>query len=371
MKKNNIQSSIQTEVDASYLYEQIAASEENIHIKTIFSELSDIEKNHALSMLKSMQKKWISISIPNPSIRAKILNTIGKYFWYDYVIWTLVDIEKSIATEDKKTKLKMQNPLSWNEDNHVKILENLLKHKDVVSGEKLGKVEWKHKSIWGNALRAAVLWANDGLVSNMSLVMWVAWATTWGQWVLLAGLAGLLAWALSMALWEWISVKSSQELYERQMDLEMDEIEHNPEWETRELTLIYMAKWIEKQEAKKIAEEVMKDKEKAHEILVKEELWFTADELQGNAWEAAIASFFLFCVGAIIPVFPFFFWSGWKIIILSLWASTIWLFLIGSAITLFTWKSIWYSWLRQVIFWLAAAAITYSIWTILWVSIWG
>lgn len=365
------QSSIQTEIDASYLYSQIALSEEDVHIKEIFNELSDIETEHAKTMYASMQKKWIEIILPHPSFRAKILNFIGEYFGYDYVIGTLVETEKSLALDGKRKKLKSQNPLRGNEDNHVKILENLLQHKDIITGEKLWRIEWKHKSIGGNALRAAVLWANDWLVSNMSLVMWVAGATTWWKEVLLAWLAWLLAGALSMALWERISVKSSQELYERQMGLEMDEIEHNPEWETRELTLIYMAKWIEKEEARRISEEVMKDKNKAHKILVKEELGFTRNELEWNAWEAAITSFLLFSIWAVVPVIPFFFlWWRYAIMWSLLW-STIWLFLIWSAITLFTWKSIVYSWWRQVIFWLFAAAITYSIWSILWVSIWN
>ncbi len=345
------QSSLQTEIDASYLYAQIASSEENIHIKEVFSELSKIENGHAKAMFASMQKKWLQVSLLWPSLRAKILNFIGKKLWYDYVIGTLLETEKSLALDEKRKKLKMKDTLSGEEDNHVKILQNLLEHKDVVTGEKLWKIEWKHKSIWGNALRAAVLGANDGLVSNMSLVMWIAWASSWWKEVLLAWLAGLLAWALSMALGEWISVKSSQELYERQMGLEMDEIEHNPEGEINELTL-------------------MKDKDKAHKILVKEELWFTSDELKWSAWEAAITSFFLFSIWAVIPVVPFFF-LWWKAAIISslLW-STVWLFIIWSAITLFTWKSVFFSGWRQVVFWLIAAAITYGIWTLLWVSIW-
>ena len=213
----------------------------------------------------------------------------------------------------------------------------------------------------GNALRAAVLGGNDGLVSNFSLVMGIAGATNGQKEVLLTGMAGLLAGALSMALGEWISVKSSQELYENQMQLEMDELEHNPEGEERELALIYMSKGIESEKAKQMAHEVMQDKNQAHEVLVREELGISSEELKGSAMEAALASFFFFAIGALLPVIPFFFIGGIKATMLSASLSALGLFLIGAIITLFTGKSMLYSGMRQVIFGLAAAAITYSI----------
>jgi predicted membrane protein (TIGR00267 family) len=199
--------------------------------------------------------------------------------------------------------------------------------------------------------------------------MGIAGATAGQQGVLLAGVAGLLAGALSMALGEWISVKSSQELYENQMQIEMEELETNPEGEMRELSLIYIAKGIPEEQATKMAEEIMKDKHLAHEILVKEELGINAEELRGSAFEAAIYSFILFSIGAVIPVLPFMFTDGTKAILMSVSFSAIGLFLIGAAITLFTGKNVWFSGLRQVIFGLAAAAITFGIGKLIGVSI--
>jgi VIT1/CCC1 family predicted Fe2+/Mn2+ transporter len=216
-----------------------------------------------------------------------------------------------------------------------------------------------------------VLGGNDGLVSNFSLVMGVAGATAGGGGVLLAGVAGLLAGALSMALGEWISVKSSQELYENQMQLEMDELETNPEAEQKELALIYMAKGIPQVQAETMAAEIMLNKTHAHEVLVKEELGINPEELKGSAMEAAIYSFILFAIGAVIPVFPFFFTSGTTAIVISVAASAAGLFLIGSAITLFTGKSIWFSGFRQVVFGLMAAAITFGIGKLIGVSLAG
>jgi vacuolar iron transporter family protein len=360
--------SVQTEIDASFIYEQVANASKDPSTKKIFQEMSRIELSHARAMEKNLQAKWVEFSMPKPSTRARILNRLWQVFWYTHVVGQMLDTEKKLAQDVKIQKVKHGIPFTGGEDNHVKILENVLEKNNGITWENIGNLEWKHKNIWWNALRAAVLWANDGLVSNMSLVMGVAGATN-GQWVLIAGMAWLLAGALSMSLGEWISVRSSQELYEQQMEVEMEELTLNPEWEKRELALIYMSKWIPEEEAHRLAESIIHDTKYAHEILVKEELGINTEDLKSSAWEAAFASFFLFIIGAIIPVFPFF-WVSWNIaVILSLVWSTIGLFLIGAAITLFTWKSMIYSGIRQVIFGLTAAMITYSIGLVLWVSL--
>ena len=164
-----------------------------------------------------------------------------------------------------------------------------------------------------------------------------------------------------MALGEWISVKSSQELYENQMQIEMEELETNPEGEMKEIALIYMAKGIPEDQAYQMASAIMSDTSKAHDLLVLEELGINAEELKGSAIEAAIYSFILFSIGAVIPLAPFLFSSGTKAIVMSVGFSTIGLFVIGAAITLFTGKNVWSSGLRQVLFGLVAAAITFGI----------
>ncbi len=364
-------SSLQTEADASFLYSRIADAEKNTEVAGVFRQLAQIEHEHAVKMLEQIEKQGIAITMPPPSWRARTLDRIGKIFGYDYVIGALMDTEKSITQAVVKQKTEQNKPVTGTENNHVVILQTLLRNRSKVSGESLSRMEGKHKTVGGNALRAAVLGANDGLVSNLSLVMGVAGATSGESGVLLAGLAGLLAGALSMALGEWISVKSSQELYERQMSLEMDEIVSNPEGEMKELALIYISKGIPEAMAHEMAQKTISDKDHAHEVLVKEELGINAEELKGSAWEAALTSFFLFAIGAIIPVAPFFWLSGYTSIALSVALSTVGLFIIGSAITLFTGKSIWYSGTRQVIFGLMAAAITFGIGKAIGVSIGG
>jgi vacuolar iron transporter family protein len=358
---------IQTEIDASFLYKVLAENEEDSNVAEVFRKMSEIEQSHALAFMK---KGNFDISMmPPPSGRARILKTIGKIFGYNYLLGVLLDTEKSISSSIISARKKGSYAPSLSDTAHVSILTNILNTTPKVSGASRARFEKRHRSVGGNALRAAVLGGNDGLVSNFSLVMGIAGATSGQQGVLLAGLAGLLAGALSMALGEWISVKSSQELSENQMQLEMDELESNPEGEELELALIYQSKGIPEEQAQRMAKEIISDKDHAHTILVKEELGINVDDMKGSAIEAAITSFMLFAVGAIIPVIPFFFTTGMKAILISTISSALGLFLIGSSITLFTGKSVWYSGFRQVIFGLAAAAITFGIGRLIGVSV--
>lgn len=363
MKNKNIQ----TEIDASFLYKKLAEHEKDLTIAHVFRQMSDIERDHAIAFAK--KENLISINLSTPSWRAKTLNTIGKIFGYDYVLGALMDTEKSISSAIIEAKKKNNKKIDGNESNHVTILRTILEKEKKVTGQQLSRFESRHRSVGGNAIRAAVLGGNDGLVSNFSLIMGIAGATAGQEGVLLAGLAGLLAGALSMSLGEWISVKSSQELYENQMQIELVELETNPEGEMKELALIYMAKGIPEFQANEMAAEIMKDKSQAHDILIKEELGINSEELKGSAVEAAVYSFILFAIGAIIPVLPFFFTNGMKAITISVLLSSIGLFLIGAAITLFTGKNVWYSGFRQVLFGIAAAAITFGIGKLIGVSV--
>jgi VIT1/CCC1 family predicted Fe2+/Mn2+ transporter len=240
-----------------------------------------------------------------------------------------------------------------------------------MEGGLLAQFEGRHRTAGGNAMRAAVLGANDGLVSNFSLVMGVAGASLSSSTILLTGLAGLLAGAISMALGEWISVQSSRELYEKQIRIEKEEIAQSPEEEAEELALIYQARGLEEKPARQLATQIMSNRETALATLSREELGIDPEELGGSAWEAAITSFLLFALGAIIPVIPYFFLSGMQAVALSALFSAAGLFAIGAAITLFTGRPVWQSGLRQVLFGMAAAAVTYLIGRLIGVNVAG
>jgi VIT1/CCC1 family predicted Fe2+/Mn2+ transporter len=360
---------IQTEIDAGFLYNILANHEEDANIASVFRQMSEIEHGHAIAFMKKNNMDVTKV-LP-PSTKARILHTIGKVMGYDYILGVLLDTERSLSSSIISSRKNNNAAGSISDTAHVTILKNILNNQPNVSGANLARFEKRHRSIGGNALRAAVLGGNDGLVSNFSLVMGIAGATNGKSEVLLTGIAGLLAGALSMALGEWISVKSSKELFENQMQLELDELETNPEGEEKELALIYQSKGIPEEQAQKMAKEIILNIDHAHEVLIKEELGINKEDLKGSAMEAAVTSFILFATGAIIPVIPFFFVGGFQAILISTIFSGFGLFLIGASITLFTGKSVWYSGFRQVIFGLSAAAITFAIGKLIGVSVLG
>lgn len=357
-----MQEQLQEEVDTAFLYKQLAARQKDPNTAHVFYELGAIEETHVAAMLEKIRSKKPGHTVPGPSSRARWQLKLSKVFGYDFIIAGLAITERTLASSTIRTKTLQGEPITGFEHNHLRIIEALRENKQTeVSGNWLSRIEGRHKTVGGNALRAAVMGANDGLVSNMSLVMGVAGAAVANTTILITGFAGLLAGAISMSLGEWLSVQSSRELYQRQIALEAEELEASPEQEQRELSLLYQAKGISAVEADNLAEKIMQDKEVALQTLVQEELGIDVEELGGSAWEAAIASFLLFAIGAIIPVLAFLFWSGQQAIMLSLAFSVVGLFVIGAAITLFTGRSIWFSGFRQVFFGLGAAAVTFAI----------
>lgn len=230
-----------------------------------------------------------------------------------------------------------------------------------------------HRAGRSGTLRAVIFGVSDGLVSNLALVMGVAGAGAAvgeGRFILLAGIAGLLAGAFSMAAGEYISMQSQRELFERQIALERAELEAMPEEEEAELAAVYRAKGFTPEEARTIARRMFADPEHALDTLVREELGLDPDEL-GSAWGAAFGSFVAFALGAIVPVVPYLFGSGvaafWIAIVASLGA----LFLVGAGVSLLTGRSLVFSGARQVGIGAAAAVVTYLVGTAIGVSVAG
>jgi len=166
------------------------------------------------------------------------------------------------------------------------------------------EVGGRHRSPGGSNLRAAVFGASDGLVSNAALVMGIAAAGASQETLLITGLAGLLAGALSMAAGEYVSVRSQREFYEHQIALEREELAEYPDAEAEELALIYNARGLDLEEARHVSKTLLANPEHALEVLAREELGLNPDDL-GSPIRAALASFFSFSVGAALPVLPF------------------------------------------------------------------
>lgn len=368
---SNWMTNYQDEVNSAFLYRELSRLEKNEQISTVYLKMAESEEKHAGFWAERLKEVKI-IDLPGPDARSKALRLIAATFGIQTILPILIGGEQnaSSAYTDKTDPVLME--MSGEEESHERLMRQISSgKKGGMEGGSIAQLEGRHKASGGNALRAAVLGANDGLVSNMSLVMGVAGADLAGRSILITGLAGLLAGAASMALGEWLSVQSSRELYQHQIDIEKAEIADAPEEEAEELALIYQAKGLSEEQAKHLAEKIMTDENTTIDTLAKEELGINPEELGGSAWEAAITSFILFSIGAIIPVFPFFFLEGQTAIMISLICSAVGLFVIGAMITLMTGKPILKSGFRQVVFGLAAAALTYGIGKLIGVSLAG
>ena len=233
--------------------------------------------------------------------------------------------------------------------------------------QEIARAERWHRGGAGT-LRAVVFGASDGLVSNLSLVMGIAGATADTKFILLSGIAGLLAGAASMAAGEYISVQSQREVLQRQIALERAELEAIPEEEKAELVAIYVSKGIPEVDARRIAETVFEDPETALETMVREELGLDPKQL-GSPWSAAGGSFAAFCLGAIVPVIPYLFGGGTVVFVTSFVVSLAALFLVGSLVSLLTGRSLLFSGFRQVGLGAAAATVTYLVGHVIGVSV--
>ena len=300
-----------------------------------------------------------------------MLAFFARRFGPSFVLPTLGSMEQADRASYDDQPEAAGTHLPADEHSHARLLGTISGNMHGgLEGSALARLEGRHR-LGGNALRAAVLGANDGLVSNLSLVMGVAGAAAADNTLLLTGLAGLVAGACSMAMGEWLSVTSSRELNQRQIDVEADELARMPEEEKEEMVLIYQAKGLGEAEARDLAERLMANKETALDTLVREELGIDPTELGGSPWTAAASSFGLFAVGAIFPVAPFFWLSGMPALLASLAAGGVALILIGAGTSLFTGRGLVMSALRQLLIGFAAAGVTYGIGHLVGVSIGG
>ena len=210
------------------------------------------------------------------------------------------------------------------------------------------------------AFRAAIFGMNDGLVSNLSLIMGVAGASADNHFLVVAGLAGLIAGAFSMGAGEYISMKTQRELFVRLIHYEAHELESDPEEEHEELVKIYESRGFPHELADQVTTVIHRDPELALETHAREELGLDPDEL-GSPWGAAGSSFIMFAVGAAIPLIPFLIGSGTAAVVASILCGMVALFVTGSVLTRFTGRPWLLSGGRMLLVGAAAAGITFGI----------
>lgn len=353
------------EREAAYLYQRLAANEKSAKLAELYRRMADIELRHAQTWEEKLRGAGGTLPAFKPSLRVRILSGVAGRLGNETVIEALNNTEMDAGRDYVAQGAPEALQMAADERAHARAFQALAA--EHIDGSSIVSVETEHKASGGNALRAGVMGANDGLVSNFCLVMGMAGATeaaagTGGRTLLVTGIAGLLAGAISMALGEWLSVQSSRELYERQIAVERDELKANPEEEIEELSLIYQAKGMDEDDARKLAQKLAANPKAMLDTLAREELGINPQELGGSAWEAAYTSFLLFAVGAIIPVLPFIFMPQNLLAIgFSAVLSLLGLFGLGAATTLLTGQSLWYAGFRQAIFGMIASAVTFGI----------
>jgi VIT1/CCC1 family predicted Fe2+/Mn2+ transporter len=360
----------QAEVDSTEQYLAMAAHEPDAATARVYENLATIERKH-VEFWEARLKAAGHVPGPRkPSWRARVLIFSARRWGARSVLETVASSEYESQDNYLPQKETATTAMTSEEHSHARVLRSILA-KTSLGAASFVRTEKGHRRLGGNALRAAVLGANDGLSSNLSLVMGVAGASIDTHTILLTGVAGLLAGACSMAMGEWISVTSSRELAEREIRTERDELAANPEEERHELQLIYEAKGLSPEEAAELSAKLLSDPQSAIDVLAREELGIDPAELGGSPWVAAGTSMLLFALGALIPVLPFLFLTGTAAIGTSLVAGSVGLCLIGAAIAVFTGRSAMYSAARQLLLGLLAAGATFGIGRLIGVAIAG
>lgn len=319
------------EKQSAYLYRLVAAREKDPTRIKLFLELADSADKQALLWMRQLPEQ---VADYRPDFRTRLVGWMVRWFHIKQVRYILS------AMKVRGMSVYAGVPNAHTATSHL---------------------ESRHKGI-GSAgnLRAAVFGVNDGLISNLSLLLGIVGANAPHDVIVLSGIAGLLAGACSMAAGEYISVRSQREFFEYQIQLEKEELDLYPEEEAAELACIYRARGLPKDEAKKLADYVISQPEKALDTLAREELGLNPAEL-GSPWGAAISSFISFALGALIPLAPFLLGHFVFNIGISIGLTALALIFIGAVLSLYTNRSAWMGSLRMLFIGFIAGTSTYMI----------
>ncbi|HXH21515.1 MAG TPA: VIT1/CCC1 family protein [Dehalococcoidia bacterium] len=346
------------ELDAAELYTFLAERETDPERRRVLQEMAHTELRHAEVMERGLRDLGIPLPRHRLSAQTRAMKLLARLFG-NGIVYPLLHGMEIAGTAEYAGQDQATAELAPDERSHARVLGALAAVQ--------GPGERWHRTGGGGTLRAAVFGVNDGLVSNMSLIMGFAGASADADVILLAGLAGLLAGASSMAAGEYVSMRAQRELFERQIELESAELAVTPDQELEELALIYRAKGVPRQEAVSLARRLLEDKGVALDTLVREELGLDPREL-GSPWGAAIGSFLAFAIGAFLPVIPFFFGASTPLVLVSIGIAGLALFGVGASLSIFTGRSALLSGLRQLLIGGVAAALTFALGKVIGVS---
>jgi VIT1/CCC1 family predicted Fe2+/Mn2+ transporter len=348
------------EADAAYLYRALAKAERDERRRERYERLAAVEDRHVAIWADVLTRHGRPPAPHRPSMRARLLAWMGRRFGSGFLLPIL------LAEEGREVKgyLDLHRSTAAGAAGKAEALtlaRESAEHATTLAGIAGRPAEPWHRARSGGFLRNVVYGFNDGLTANFGLVAGVVGATAaqQHQLIIVAGVAGLIADALSMGSSGYLAAKSEQEVYANEIAMERDEIALMPEVERDELALIYEAKGFEATEARALATRVMGDPERMLGEKVQEELGITGSSMSPlrEGWVTGAAT----AVGALIPVFPFLFSSGTTAIVLAFAVSMLSHFLVGAARSVFTGRGVFRSGFDMFVVGLGVAVVGYVV----------
>ena len=352
------------EMDGIAMYRAMAAAEQDQERVAIFEKLAANEERHAQRWAKLIKMAGGAVPAHRPTARVRLLGWMARHFGTRRV----VPIISNMEARDEPGYLQQAEAAGMpaEERAHSRTLRAMaggLTEQQAIAGTE----RW-HLIASGGGLRAAIFGVNDGLLSNFSLVMGFAGAEAKSEYIILAGISGLLAGSFSMAAGEYVSMRAQREVFEQQIAMEKQELEMSPKEEEEELSLIYRAKGLPEYEAAQLARRIIANPRTAIDTLAREELGLDPAQL-GSPWVAALSSFFSFVLGALIPVIPYLLTTGRVAWLASAAFSFAALFGVGALVSIFTARGPLVSGGRMVGIGILVSAITYAVGWLFGVSI--
>lgn len=348
---------LKDEADAAYLYDALAAAEPDRQRRDIYRRLAAVERRHVSLWREMFERHGLELPVPSPSLRARLLVRVARRFGASLLTSMLLREEG----EEVRGYLRLhrESPSGPERDAAMTLARESAEHARTLGSLTEGSAEPWHRTESGGFLRNVVYGFNDGLTANFGLVAGVIGANVSTGIVLISGVAGMIADALSMGSSGYLAAKSEREVYENELAKERDEIRLMPEVETEELALIYEAKGMPRDEAERLAREVMADPERALAEKSREELGIaeahTTPLREGWITGAATA------VGALIPVVPFIFFEGAAAIWTSFAISMAAHFGVGAMRTVFTGRGLFRSGFDMFVVGVGVAVVGYFV----------
>jgi VIT1/CCC1 family predicted Fe2+/Mn2+ transporter len=348
------------ERDGAALYEGLARHEKDPEKAAGFREIAEAERRHAEVWAKKLEREGVALPPDRPSSRIRALIWLARRLGTAAVVPMVLDAEAGDA-EKYDAQGGEAVAIADEEREHRRKLAGMSRGEPTDARELIAVRErWHRSSSAAGSIRAAIFGMNDGLLSNLSLILGVSGAGVEPRTVLVTGFAGLLAGAFSMAAGEYTSVASQRDLMARQVALEKREIAEAPEEEAAELALIFKQKGLSTEQASRTAAELLKNPESAADTLVREELGLDPTDL-GSPMGAATSSFAMFSVGALIPILPFLATSGSLAVAVSAALAFAVLAGVGGLVGFLSGTSVWRSAGRMAGLGALAAGVTYAV----------